>query len=296
MDIQYLPYDPQYDIEIIHCLQRNYPWMGRRSEAEIRAWASPILDYHFVAEDAYRYAHGLLVVADGHVVGFYGNIASVRDGVRNVNWTTWCMDAPYRFYTFPAIMTMLQEGEVDLYTDLTASPTVQEIDAQFGFRCVPGNTIQYRVHGSRKEHLSVILCQSTEDADHIKDPAMRIAFLDHLPYDVQCIIWSLHGEDQYLFVKRYQRRYLYNLLTRPFVRILESQTRELAGQDMDALLRYIAARYHVREIECDDAILACTGSAHVHYVATSTRMYRTADKAFPAHWSYLYSEVALLDE
>lgn len=296
MDIQYLPYEPQFNMEIVHCLQRNYPWMGRRSEAEILQWASPILDYHFTLDYAYPYAHGLVVLADQHVVGFLGNITSLRDGVRTVNWTTWCVDEQYRFYTFPAIMTLLQAGDADLYTDLTASPTVQEIDSKFKFVNAPGNTVVYAVHGAARDNLDAYVCKSQEDADRIPDPAVRTAFLDHLPYDVACVIWKRQGETQYIFAKKYQRRVFYNLLRTSFVRILESSVLRLDGQEMDALLRYLAANNHVWRVECDDAVIVCADSAYVHTAEPSSRMYRSADGAFPLHWSYLYSEVALLDE
>lgn len=297
MDLQFVPYDPQYDIEIVHCLQRNYPWMGRRSDSYMRQWISPVLDNRFGGEENDPGKHALLVMDGDHVVGFLGRIVANWRGLQTDNWTTWCIDQDYRLATFYGVQQILTDTDVNIYTNLTANDSMRKILERFEFRLMPGQTVTYKISGGPGANAAYRLLRTAEDAQCISNPEMRVAYLDHLPYDVRCVTFVHAGQEEYLFLKAYRRRGIVeNLLMGKFVRILACTVHELPNDQMDVLLASAARCMHSRKVECDESILRCQQSAYTQESQESIRFYRGDAEKARDNWSYLYTELALLDE
>ncbi len=119
MDIRIEGYQNKYLNEVVSCLMRNYAWLAEKGPCETTEWLKPVLEYSWQEDVLMNFPHkyGSVLLDDGSVVGFCGNVYSKRYDENGRPYiflrpTTWAIDAEYRIYLFKILKQQFKVADV----------------------------------------------------------------------------------------------------------------------------------------------------------------------------------------
>jgi len=209
--MDFRPYSSQYDTDIIAILKRHFMWMSKTDSKDLCEWISPVFYPELTPEsavdyDEHPYSRGLVLVEEGHVVGYLGMITSRRRvGDRAVVYgspTTWVIDEPYRLFLPKAVKILL--NDLDVCADFTPRQSVEQLLCKI-FKFKYCGKIEYRVFPvpNERDFLNVI---EINDANICDNKDIKNEYENHKKvygFKIVKIENKSNGQMGYVFYKRY---------------------------------------------------------------------------------------------
>lgn len=209
--MDFKPYSSQYDNDIIAILKRHFEWMSETDSRDLYEWISPIIHPELTSEssvnfDKYPYSRGLVMVEDGHVVGYLGMITSRRRiGDRAVVYgtpTTWVIDEPYRLFLPKAVKIIL--NDLDVCADFTPRKSVEQLLRRI-FKFQYCGKMEYRIFPIPNERNDVNVTE-INDENICDNPTIINEYEDHKKaygFKIVKLESESNGQIGYVFYKRY---------------------------------------------------------------------------------------------
>jgi len=238
-NIQFVKYENKYKNGVLQCLKRNYPWMAQLTDEDLYDWIKPILEYRWLDMPQTSHPHGILMLKENSIVGFFGVIFSKRHnnmGEEYIcqSYTTWCIDKKYRPYIIEAIKYLTQNN--DIYWDLTPCSVMYDSFTNFfKFEKIETKFIRfYPIPYMKKKNLEINIINSPNEIDN---SIIKNELQDHLCYDIKCAKFSSKAETGYIFYKIMK----YNGL---WLKIMKIENKTLFSQNAHEIL------WHLQHKEC----------------------------------------------
>ncbi len=321
MAISMVPFNEEDLMGVIRCLKRNYPNFGGWDNVQMEHWLDPVIRYKWsinndVSEKDFPYKYGVTIKDDGRVVGWLGNIVSIRyshEGWKYIygSPTTWAIDKKYNMYLFKAL-TLLYSN-IDVVSEFTARESVREI-LKKKYRFEVKSTKNYRFRPipcfrCRRMMIEPITSEDFTYSGEIDQSVIK----DHLALEFFYIFRfkrKKDGEDGYLFCKTYKEdsiriRILRVINPKLFAdncqeivweieRFIFFPTRKSSFTMTKDILRFVKKKKNI-DIECDSLLLHGHKPKHHYYKEFEVcRMFRNPNR-INVEYDFLYSELACLN-
>lgn len=206
--VEIKPYSNEYRKQVIACLIRNYANLARMGEEALDKWFDPLTSYSWqedISLDECPYKYGIILLRNGEVVGYCGMIFSYMyvEGIRRLYMvpSTLAIDEKYRMYLFKMLRVMV--GLADISCDFTPRLSMRKVFKDvFRYKYIDDHAYLFYPEPSWDRDLCDVKLIS--DENDIKPEDVRIKYIDHKPYDVECVSYNLKGkkDKEYFFFYR----------------------------------------------------------------------------------------------
>ncbi len=300
--ITFAGYEEKYHDGVLSCIMRNFDAMQGVSRDVVDRWMEPMLAYRFSSEQPRElpYQHGIVMLADGDVVGYTGCIYSfvetdvTRYTVCKV--TTTAIDEKYRLGFFKMKQEILDSA--DAVITFTPVESLRRIYAErFRFRYFDERNLKFYPIPSCDRH---VRCLFVGAAGEIGDERSRALYRDHLPYDVRCLSYTGEGKTGYLFYKVAEKKRglpVFGERRLRFAEVLEVTDHAIFSRHAPAIIWAVERRERAI-LTADSRFFGGQLPASLRYREYPTwRMFYAGDPDFPAERiNAMYSELSMLGE
>lgn len=302
MSIEIVNYTPKYQKGVIACLKRNYPWMSTQSDEFISKWISPILSYHWKNDSLSTFPpnnYGVIILANGNVVGFLGFIYSARkwDKIpyRYANASTWAIDDGYRIYMFKAMKIAMKN--MDVISDFTACKAVESSMLNvFKFKYLDQKIFKFFPFlYIGRSHITLQPINTTNDID---DSIIEMEFQDHQQYGIKCVKFSRNTSNisnTYIFYK-YEIKHKPYRGTRKTITVLKISDSNFASTFAFEWIWKLLHYEKATSIEIDSRFFDQHKIKYPFYykIKPTNRLILTHANIAKSNIDFLYSEVSML--
>ena len=309
--IEFTGYEEKHRDGVVSCLMRNYEEFGAMKPEAVSKWMDPIASYRWQSDQPkdHPLQHGIVMLADGKVVGFTGCVYSyVEQGGKRYTvckTTTAAVDREYRHYDSGdgtkarAIETMYHRilDSTDIVTGDTPIPKMRAfLHDVVGFSDYETKNYKFLTIPCFRRKLRYAFIKKPED---IADKKIRAVFADHAPYGLRCVRAYTEQSDCFVFynlIRKKIKRRPFNKMGIRFVSVKDVTDHGMFGQYAHEIIWTIQRREKAF-LESDSRFFGAGGPAY-RFRYKTYETYRMCNagttRIDPKQLGGLYSELIML--